>query len=53
MDDPVRCVFAVGPLLPTSTLRPPDVIHVMNKTRSSPFLLYLPLLSTGEARERG
>ena len=34
----IQCVvFAVGPLLPTSTLRPLDAIHVMNETRPSSF----------------
>ena len=30
----ILCIdFAIGPLLSTSTLRPPDVIHVMNEPR--------------------
>ena len=29
-------VIVVGPFLPTSTSRPPDVIHVMNETKAFP-----------------
>ena len=41
----VLCVvLTVGPLPPMSTSRPPDVIHVMNAPRPSPFLIFVNLL---------
>ena len=41
----IQCVaFAVGPLLPTSTLHPLNIIHVMNEPRPSPFFAVLLLL---------
>ena len=34
----IQCVvFVVGPLLPTSTSRTPDIIYVLNEARPSPF----------------
>ena len=33
----------LGPSPPTSTSRPPDIIHVMNAPRPSPFFAGLPL----------
>ena len=34
--------FECGPLPPTSTSRPPDVIHVVSVPRPSPFFAALP-----------
>ena len=39
-------VLAVGPLPPTSTLGPHDIIHVMDAPRPSPFFAGLQLLCT-------
>ena len=41
----IQCdVFAVGPLPPISTSRPPDVIYVMKAPRPSPFFTSCVLL---------
>ena len=41
--DSTVCYLNVGPSSPTSTLRPPDIIHVIGVPRPSPFLTALPL----------
>ena len=43
MDDSVCCFGSWIPPPPMSTSRPPDVIHVMNAPRPSPFFTGLPL----------
>ena len=41
MHDPVHCFGSWAPPPPTSTSRPPDVIHVVNAPRTSPFIVGL------------
>ena len=51
-DDQVHYMQLSPPLPPTSTLCPPDIIHVMNVSKSSPFFTVLLLLCNTDTQRR-